>query len=63
MAADAVACEKNEGCPLTAVAIAKSPKWDPCVVGPINTILHCIAIVQQWEGQGIQWGRDYKERK
>eukprot|EP00973_Karenia_brevis_P006447 877936-Karenia_brevis.AAC.1 len=56
MGADAVASTKQGSCPITAIAVAKGIKWDPWVLGPLNTIMHMIEIINAWDGDvGRQW--------
>eukprot|EP00973_Karenia_brevis_P094596 12423271-Karenia_brevis.AAC.1 len=50
--ADAVASSKQGRCPITAVAVAKGPRWDPWVMGPTSTIMEMVGILLRWEGDG-----------
>eukprot|EP00973_Karenia_brevis_P090428 12402519-Karenia_brevis.AAC.1 len=51
MGANAVAGEKQGRCPITAITVAKGIRWDPWIIGPANTILHVIQIINAW-----MWG-------
>eukprot|EP00973_Karenia_brevis_P016310 2233321-Karenia_brevis.AAC.1 len=56
MGADAVASTKQGRCPVTAITVAKGIRWDPFVIGPVNTIMQMIGIVNTWEGDvGREW--------
>eukprot|EP00973_Karenia_brevis_P068083 9470786-Karenia_brevis.AAC.1 len=56
MGADAVASTKQGRCPITAIIVAKGIKWDPWVMGPVNTIIHMMQIIDPWDGDdGRQW--------
>eukprot|EP00973_Karenia_brevis_P010281 1393047-Karenia_brevis.AAC.1 len=39
MCADAVAGTRQGRCLITAITVAKGIKWDPWVMGPVNTII------------------------
>ena len=47
MAADCMGCAKAVRCPITAIAIAKGPEWDPYVRGPTNPILEWCRLEAQ----------------
>eukprot|EP00973_Karenia_brevis_P024557 3386854-Karenia_brevis.AAC.1 len=56
MGAHAVASAKQGRCPITAITVAKGIRWDPWIIGPANTIMHVIQIINAWEGDvGRQW--------
>eukprot|EP00973_Karenia_brevis_P017532 2404712-Karenia_brevis.AAC.1 len=56
MGADAVASTKQGRCPSTAITVAEGIRWDPCVIGPVNTIMQMISIVNSWDGHvGKEW--------
>eukprot|EP00973_Karenia_brevis_P017989 2471634-Karenia_brevis.AAC.1 len=56
MGADAVVSAKQRRCPITAIATAKRIGWDPWIMGPVNTIMHVIGIINTWgEDVGITW--------
>ena len=47
MAADSMGCAKYGRCPITAIAIAKGPEWDPEVRGPTRLIMEWCRLVPQ----------------
>eukprot|EP00973_Karenia_brevis_P002152 291286-Karenia_brevis.AAC.1 len=53
MGANAVASTKQGRCPITAIAVAKSIRWDPWSMGPTNTIMHMLEIISTWDGKGM----------
>eukprot|EP00973_Karenia_brevis_P042442 5875788-Karenia_brevis.AAC.1 len=56
MGANAVAREKQGRCPTTAITVAKGIRGDPWDMGPVNTIMHVIQIINAWDGDvGRQW--------
>eukprot|EP00973_Karenia_brevis_P095427 12427265-Karenia_brevis.AAC.1 len=56
MGANAVASEKQGRCPITAITAAKGIRWDPWIMGPVNTIMHMIQIINAWDGEvGREW--------
>eukprot|EP00973_Karenia_brevis_P088020 12208320-Karenia_brevis.AAC.1 len=56
MGANAVASEKKGRCPITAMTVAKGIRWNPWIMGPVNTIMHMIQIINAWDGEvGRQW--------
>eukprot|EP00973_Karenia_brevis_P008129 1100763-Karenia_brevis.AAC.1 len=58
MGAHAVASTKQGRCPITAIAVAKGIRWDPWIMGPTNTIMHKIEIINTWDGDvGQRWIR------
>ena len=46
MAADCVGNAKSGRCPITAIAIAKGPEWDPEVRGPTRLIMEWCRLTQ-----------------
>ena len=46
MAADCMGCAKYGRCPITAIAIAKGPEWDPEVRGPTRLIMEWCRLTQ-----------------
>eukprot|EP00973_Karenia_brevis_P052366 7277184-Karenia_brevis.AAC.1 len=50
MGANAVASTKQGRCPITAIAVARGIRWDPWIIGPTNTILQMIEIINTWDG-------------
>ena len=66
MAADSMGCTKYGMCPITAIAIAKGPEWDPEVRGPTRLLMEWCRLVPQvppetlvkaWE----KWNTIWKE--
>eukprot|EP00973_Karenia_brevis_P087528 12137272-Karenia_brevis.AAC.1 len=58
MGANAVASEKQGRCRISAITVAKSIRWDPWVMGPVDIILHMIQIPNGWDGEvGREWIR------
>eukprot|EP00973_Karenia_brevis_P007631 1037179-Karenia_brevis.AAC.1 len=54
--AHAVASEEQGRCPITAITVAKGIRWDPWVMGPVNTIMHMNQILNGWDGEvGMEW--------
>ena len=44
--ADCMGCAKYGRCPITAIAIAKGPEWDPEVRGPTRLIMKWCRLTQ-----------------
>eukprot|EP00973_Karenia_brevis_P036695 5056409-Karenia_brevis.AAC.1 len=60
MGANAVASTKQGRCAITAITVAKGKRWDPWIMGPTNTIMHKIEIMNAWDGDvGRQWIKSY----
>ena len=47
MTADFMGCAKYGRCPITAIAIAKGPEWDPEIRGPTRLIMEWCRLVPQ----------------
>eukprot|EP00973_Karenia_brevis_P053784 7472138-Karenia_brevis.AAC.1 len=64
MGAHAVASEKQGRCQITAITVAKGIRWDPWIMGPVNTIMHVIQIISAWGGDaGRQWIKSHWDLK
>eukprot|EP00973_Karenia_brevis_P040404 5583631-Karenia_brevis.AAC.1 len=58
MGANSVASTKQGRCPMTVIAVTKGISQDLRIMGPTNTIMHMIEIINTWEGDfGQQWIR------
>eukprot|EP00973_Karenia_brevis_P040677 5628171-Karenia_brevis.AAC.1 len=60
MGANAVATTKQGRCPIIAIKVDKGIRWDPWVMGPANTIMHMIEIINAWDGDvGKRWIKSF----